>query len=595
MTRRVTRRSQSVVPFGVGSIVEFEDEALMAAGLDVWPREGERLTDDRLAGRLGVKQFRVPPARPDRSGAPGTMAPLPYVRFPQWHFCPRCRFLKKADLYARNRPRCENSESSPRTKGRVCCGDLLERRRPRTLPLRFISVCEAGHVEDFPWNAWAHTKSGRDLERSSGCTPETLYFYATRRGGLSGLLVTCSGCGAKRSLLGSTSRGGLKGLSCGGHRPWLGKEASEPCSAPPAAGGRPEMVALQRGASNLYFPEVASSILIPPFSSRVFRVLGDRQVWDLLTSSRVDGQIPEEVFRTIATLRGVDVEQLKGAFQTRVSGELSEGDEVLDETSFRNAEYRALQGERRDKDDLLACRANSIADYQPVVSDFFDRVTLVERLAETRALTGFSRITPGGQTPARLSRRYVNWLPAFRVHGEGIFLRIRSDRLEEFEHGADDNLVRLLDRGRRSGRCPLQLSRELVLLHTLAHLLIKRLSYEAGYGASSIRERIYSSPGEGDARMAGILLYTAAGDADGTLGGLVGLGRPGRLERVVASALEEARWCGADPVCAESSGQGPDSLNLAACHACSLLPETSCELQNRFLDRNTVAAFFGEW
>jgi hypothetical protein len=64
------------------------------------------------------------------------------------------------------------------------------------------------------------------------------------------------------------------------------------------------------------------------------------------------------------------------------------------------------------------------------------------------------------------------------------------------------------------------------------------------------------------------------------------------LERVIEGALDEAAWCAADPICIESNGQGPDSLNLAACHACSLLPETSCELQNRLLDRKALMAFF---
>ena len=92
--------------------------------------------------------------------------------------------------------------------------------------------------------------------------------------------------------------------------------------------------------------------------------------------------------------------------------------------------------------------------------------------------------------------------------------------------------------------------------------------------------------------MAGILLYTAAGDSDGTLGGLVRLGRPGTLERIVQGALKDARWCGSDPICVESRGQGPDSLNLAACHTCSLLPETSCEFQNLVLDKRAVQQYF---
>src|SRR6185437_8919161 len=185
MSHRFTRRSQSIVPFGVGAIVEFEDEAAMAAGLEVWPNEAEKIRDERLAGRLGVDHFRVPPPKPDRNGIPGTMAPMPYVRFPQWHFCPRCRFLRKVDLYALRAPRCENTETSKWLKNRKPCGELPERARPVVVPLRFVAVCEAGHIEDFPWNEWAHAHSGQDIQRGAGCKPERLYFYPTRRSGLS--------------------------------------------------------------------------------------------------------------------------------------------------------------------------------------------------------------------------------------------------------------------------------------------------------------------------------------------------------------------------------------------------------------------------
>jgi hypothetical protein len=91
--------------------------------------------------------------------------------------------------------------------------------------------------------------------------------------------------------------------------------------------------------------------------------------------------------------------------------------------------------------------------------------------------------------------------------------------------------------------------------------------------------------------MGGVLIYTAAGDAEGTLGGLVRMGEPGYLEPVIRRALETAQWCSADPVCMEmgiGSGQGPDSCNLAACHSCALVPETACEQFNRFLDRASV-------
>ena len=588
--RRVTRRAQSVVPFGVGSIVEFEDEALMPAGLDAWPElEEERIFDDRLARRLGVKSFRLPPPKPEKGGVPGTMAPLPYVRFPQWHFCPWCRALKKADLFAAMRPRCDNALLSPRLGGRLPCASRSERSRPIMVPLRFVAVCPAGHIEDFPWSGWAHTTRGKDLQASSKCGEEGLYFYPTKRGGLSGLMVACGKCESKRNLLGATSQDGLKGWICSGNRPWLGKDASEPCRAAPGPSGQPTMLCLQRGASNLYFPEVASAILIPPHSSRIQQIIRDRRVTVALESAQEDGEISEAAFRVVAKLHRVNPGQLKKAYYAQADS----GDDgsPMDESAFRHAEFVALHQERRDREDALACRPQELAHYSPIVRDYFQTVTLVERLTETRALTGFSRIKPGSTTSRSLSVDNVRWLPAFRVRGEGLFLGIDSVRLAELDGRSDSRLAALIGQAKAVDRSPLPVSPRLIFLHTLAHLLIKRLSFEAGYGAASIRERIYSAP-EGSHSMGGMLLYTAAGDADGTLGGLVSLGRAGVLERVIAGALEDARWCSSDPICTESSGQGPDSLNLAACHACALLPETSCEFQNRILDRSTVIRFF---
>jgi hypothetical protein len=65
------------------------------------------------------------------------------------------------------------------------------------------------------------------------------------------------------------------------------------------------------------------------------------------------------------------------------------------------------------------------------------------------------------------------------------------------------------------------------------------------------------------------------------------MGTPGRLDLVFEAALDKAQFCSSDPVCMElgEHGQGPNSMNLAACHSCGLVPETSCELFNQYLDR----------
>lgn len=139
------------------------------------------------------------------------------------------------------------------------------------------------------------------------------------------------------------------------------------------------------------------------------------------------------------------------------------------------------------------------------------------------------------------------------------------------------------------------------MLHTLAHLLIRELALECGYNAASIRERIYADTGTGDPQ-AGILVYTAAADSDGTLGGLVELGKPENLGRLLEQALSRAKVCSSDPLCSEHDPEKDRTLHGAACHACAFVSETSCEKGNRYLDRalvvptleDTEAAFFGE-
>ena len=556
----------------------------MAAGLDVWPQVGPRLYDERLAALLGVKDFREPPPKPEREQRIPQAEWLPYVRFPRWHFCARCRYLKKTELNAKRRPTCDNTHQSPYLrKGQKACASLPEKKRLRMVPLRFLVACPDGHIEDFPWYEWAHAEKGKPLERGRGCDEPTLYFYPSKIGGLAGLFVSCETCKTRRSLMGTTGPNGLLGFSCEGHRPWLGEAGKEVCRTSP----NQAMFVLQRGASNVYFPIVASSILIPPYSSRVHIVA---KKWEAtLTSSRTNGALSRDAFEVIARQERVNVEQLIAAVQGDSPAQIRD----MNETEFRSAEYVALKQERRDGDDLLMCRPQRIEDYGESVTELVASISLVEKLAETRALTGFNRIDPGASEPAALSLERQSWLPAFRVLGEGIFLELDVTRLEQAADEHRTRLAPLLKRIESTGRCRLEVSEELILIHSLAHALIKRLSWEAGYGTSSIRERVYTSRNP-QHRMAGMLLYTAAGDADGTLGGLVQLGKAKTFERVLAGALSDAWWCASDPICRDSAGQGPESLNLAACHACMLLPETSCELQNRYLDRRAmVDAFSG--
>ena len=183
----------------------------------------------------------------------------------------------------------------------------------------------------------------------------------------------------------------------------------------------------------------------------------------------------------------------------------------------------------------------------------------------------------------------TDWLPALELYGEGIFVGFNEDIVAEWEK-IPAVQARTQDFIARYAKTNIQfdpdiaISPRFMFLHALSHLLIKELEIQAGYPSASLKERIYASQSE-ELTMAGILIYVAIPDVDGTLGGLAELAQPQRLEKIISKAFEKARWCSLDPVCASHEGQGVGLLNKAACHACELLPETSCFCGNILLDR----------
>ena len=122
-----------------------------------------------------------------------------------------------------------------------------------------------------------------------------------------------------------------------------------------------------------------------------------------------------------------------------------------------------------------------------------------------------------------------------------------------------------------------------MLIHTLSHILIKEFEFVVGYPATSMQERLFVN----DSEMSGALIYTIAG-SEGSFGGLISQGTEKVLRKILESALFRATDCASDPVCYNSEEQGIAGLNLAACYSCCLLPETSCEEFNVFLDRGLL-------
>jgi len=576
---RRLRKSQLITPFGIGAIIEFPKETLMHAGINAYTINDElKLIDDRLAHRLNVRDFYEPINAQEKFIDGGV---IPFVRFPLWHFCSRCRAMYRANWNDSRAPKCDSDLGILFQPDRKKCSELNERARQFMVPVRFILVCEHGHIRDFPWVEWAHSTGAR-LEAAIICDNPKLRLPNPFRSGLTSMNVKCENCQMKKNLGAASSKNAFSGLGCGGERPWLGPDASEDCECniPPRL--------FQKGATNIHFPNIVSSILIPPYSTYVRRLIG--KDWEII-SATVDenGRPTKEGLKMYAAMKNISPEALEKAVNEKLSGDDRQA-ASQSEADYRFQEYEAFMSEKKQgiDDDLIVIKQN-ITDYEREFARYFDEIMLVEKLTETRAVTGFSRLNPPDGANAELaplSPQRKNWLPAIRAYGEGIFFTLNQELIDKWMNSDVNNRVselqsRYRDRGREANR---EISAVFLLLHTLSHILIRRLSFDCGYGSASLRERIYFSQRGGET-MAGILIYTSASDSEGTLGGLVRQGKAGKFEKTLAMGLVDTMNCSSDPLCAESTAQGTDGLNLAACHACALLPETCCEESNLLLDR----------
>lgn len=570
------RRTQLITTFGTGAISEMPEYTIIMGATDYWDSKSPRINEPSLQRLLGMNYFKEPYAT--ESQDPRGNADIPAFRFPRMHFCPKCGRL---DDY--------KSFGDPKNKKCISCNREL-------VPSRFVTACINGHLEDFPFEWWVHFGNPKGCEDPDNHHKLKIEFKSST-GGLASIVIKCTKCGLTRSMEGCMSQNALKGYRCRGRRPWVGfkKETNDPeeCNA--------SMRTLQRGASNVYFSVTQSALTIPPWSKKIQACLDEK--WETLQNGFEQGiddatlrAFVKMLFKPLLDEGKFTVDELVTEIQKRRGIEDENGDPFTEHKMFEE-EYKALcVGYELDEEEEPEQFQAEITDISPFLSDYFDEVVLVKRLREVMALRGFRRVTPtrpeGDETCNNEFTPVWNkpqcWLPAIEMRGEGIFIVLNEERLKEWE---DKNSDRYVEMGKRLGNMNIgkgMFSARYVLLHTLSHLLIRQLTIDCGYQEAALRERIYSTYPDGETEMAGILIYTSSSDSDGSLGGLVRQGESDLLESTVRNALQEASWCSSDPLCIESEAQGFDSLNYAACHACALLPETSCEARNCLLDRAAV-------
>ncbi len=590
------RPSQLMHTFGIGAIIDLPHISALVMGLDDWDKyRAAEIVEERLLtavrASLGpqVERLVAPPMPPEADYVAFSVQDenskigVPLVPFPRWMHCPFCHtlaplksglFKLKTDRYRIDRTRYEHH---------VC----QKADSPKALPARFMAACENGHLDDFPWVEFSHF--GKPV-----CDRPMLKL---REFGVTGeaaeIEVSCTNCGAVQRMARAFGDEAKKVMpTCSGRRPHLRDREEGGCVL--------QLKTMALGASNAWFPVKHTAVAIPVEGDSLAKRVDEN--WGVLKDVD-DVAVIKYLHKQglLVDFNDIPDEQLLQAIKSRRErGFVGAGKP----TDLKGPEWRVLSrpDPSRNSNDFQLREVDPPKKFAKLI----DKVVLVERLREVSALIGFTRIESsidflGFDDSAMtkkvsLSRKPPTFVPAGEVRGEGIFLVFSEKKILKWSEGNLD-LEEAFLRSHRQWSHARRIEKpdenypglRYVLLHSFSHALMRQLALESGYTAASIRERIYSRDADDEEPMAGVLLYTAAPDSDGTLGGLVRMGETDQLGRHLNEALVQMKLCTSDPLCAEHVPD-PDGSTLhgAACHACLFAPETSCECGNKFLDRSVL-------
>ncbi|MDE0037651.1 MAG: DUF1998 domain-containing protein [Gammaproteobacteria bacterium] len=578
MTDGQLRQSQVITTYGPGALVDLPRHSAIMGGLDTWPKDLDEIVEPRLARVLRnltdvpSPRLYAPPPAPDEPWA--SPRGIGAWRFPEW-------FVVQED----------NDGDQERSRRLVHRKSLDDRGRfdgKDVVPTRFVRACPRGHVDDLDWTGFVHGPG-------DNCRRQLWMDERGTTGDLAELSIRCE-CGKRRSLYEAAELDRNPLGTCRGTRPWLGLNTEEDCSQPSRL--------LIRTASNAYFPQIVSVLSLPDRGTAVDSVVAEN--WEDLSivDSAAELTILKKKPKIAAALDVFDDDEVLEAIARIKSGSGVE-------RHVKEVELEALLGAQEGFGDDIPVDPNFHARRLPEsvwrtsqLSDGIEAVVQLHRLREVLALIGFTRLEAAmrdihGEYDTDVERAEIalepSWYPAIENRGEGVFVQLRSDAVDRWQQTPE--VRRRLDE-LRLGHAAWVENRKVkmafpggpyVLLHTLAHLLVQSLAMRCGYPASSLRERIYAENGR-----YGLLVYTGTPDAEGTLGGLVQQAR--HIEDHLAEALRMGQLCSNDPICAQhapAESMRNAYLHGAACHGCTLIAETSCEMRNDYLDRALVVPVLG--
>lgn len=591
------RPSQLLFTFGVGALIDLPHLSVIVMGLDRWnARLAIDIPEERLLaivrtkrGLQQVEQLKSPPL-PEDSDGPFTpfnqnnFIGVPVSVFPQWMLCPQCRSLIPVSSGLLS----FKSDPVRVDKNRYIHNNCLKAKKPPdVVPARFLVACKKGHLDEFPWVEFVHqgqTCNGRLKFKEMGIGARGIDLY-----------IECEDCGSIRNMVEAFTDPGKVLGKCKGKHPHL--NIQEECNE--------TLSSIVLGASNSWFPLLLSVLSVPTSDNELVEIIN--KYWQSHFHD-VDSPIFIKHLLKIDCLKRLTkytAEEIWEVIKQKKDNISSDNHKEI--SDIKGPEWKLLTNPSSisNNKDLQLKEVTPPAKYKK----YFSKVVLVERLREVRSLIGFTRIEAPGDLSdsdefnyanvAQLSRAKPKWVPAVEIRGEGIFIQFDEKIIQDW---LQLELVKKRDQEFFLSHIKWREVRKIepkeagypgiryILLHSFAHALMRQLSIECGYSSASIRERIYSLPDDDErGPRAGILIYTSTPDSEGTLGGLVSLGKPQILGRHIEQAIESARLCSSDPICSEHPpGQDGKTLHGASCHACLFSPEPSCERGNKYLDRSVL-------
>ena len=614
---------------GVGSIIETRDGSIIIKPFDEWPffksidgdfQDHNNIEDVRFKNRLSkyfinLERLVKIPVNDLKNGSilqNGENNTIGAAYFPEWFYCSTCNKLDNIrnwkDNWLNNVENYHTDNFFPPKCYKCYARNRNSKRKFFDLEqVRFILTAPNGDIADIPWDKWSMLKrekreksnnENKDIDTNEETislsnvfvTSDLVLEYRTsdKLDDLSGINII-----AKNKFgetLNFTTLSGLFNLRIKNQELIPNTEIKDILFKP-----------VIRSSNSVYYPNILSSIYIPAKDEL------NKTLINYIKESHNEGDEPSRIVRDLKRNKEVSISE--DTIQRLIDNNFIERDVEItkSENEYRFDEFKYITEKGNDEiKDLLIFNKVDSNYFQ---NDLIKSIFRMDKIKFTSVQTSYTRQEPISIDTALkeediesdkldyIRKKYTSnkglttkYLPAIESFGEGIFFEFDNEILDKWINSNGlirDRVQPVINNYNNFDSAfnkNIEVNPQIILIHTFSHLIIKELEYLCGYPSTSMQERLYVSE---NPNMNGVLIYTIAG-SEGSYGGLTSLCDDNKISKLIQSAIMRAKDCATDPICYHTTGQGVGNLNLSACFSCSLLPETSCEMFNSFLDRRLL-------